>query len=107
MRLRCVIVKGHFKKRGESWYFWAELEPDADGKRRQKSKGGFKTRREAERAFAEFRNQVRSGLYVDTWKGTVGEFLTDQWLPAITASVRPTTLDHYSGLIRSYVVPAI
>ena len=47
--LRCARVKGHFKKRGSSWYFWVELEPGPDGKRRQKSRGGFKTRREAER----------------------------------------------------------
>jgi hypothetical protein len=37
-------VKEHFKKRGEKWYFWAELVAGADGKRRQVSRSGFKTR---------------------------------------------------------------
>jgi Arm domain-containing DNA-binding protein len=41
--------EGHFKKRGTAWYFWVELEPGPDGKRRQKSRGGFKTRNDAER----------------------------------------------------------
>jgi len=40
-------VNGHFKKRGVSWYFWLELEPGPDGARKQKSQGGFKTRKEA------------------------------------------------------------
>jgi hypothetical protein len=43
-------VKGHFRKRGACWYFWIELEPGPDGARKQKSRGGFKTRKEAERA---------------------------------------------------------
>jgi hypothetical protein len=49
--------------RSVSWYFWVELEPGPDGQRRQKSRCGFKTRREAERAFAELRDAVRLGTY--------------------------------------------
>ena len=100
-------MKGHFRKRGDTWYFWAELEPAPDGARRQKSKGGFKTKRDAERAFAEFRDQVRTGTYVPRSKGTLGEFLVNDWLPAISASVRPTTLDHYEQNIRVHVLPTI
>jgi integrase len=100
-------VKGHFRKRGDTWYFWAELEPSPDGTRKQKSKGGFKTKRDAERAFAEFRDQVRTGTYVPRSKGTFGEFLSNEWLPAISASVRPTTLDHYEQNIRVHVLPTI
>ena len=70
-------------------------------------KGGFKTKRDAERAFAEFRDQVRTGTYVPRSKGTLGEFLVNEWLPAIIASVRPTTLDHYEQNIRVHVLPTI
>jgi hypothetical protein len=38
-----AMVAGHFKKRGASWYFWVELDPGPDGRRRQLSRGGFKT----------------------------------------------------------------
>jgi integrase len=100
-------VKGHFKKRGERWYFWAELEPGPDGKRRQTSRGGFKTRKEAEAAFAELRNEVRLGSYVERMNDTLGEFLVDEWLPAIRMTVRPTTHDHYARMVTAYVVPAI
>jgi hypothetical protein len=57
-------VKGHFKKRGASWYYWAELDPGPDGERRQQSKGGFRTRKDAERAFADLRDDMRRGAYV-------------------------------------------
>ncbi len=100
-------MKGHFKKRGSTWYFWAELEPGADGKRQQKSAGGFRTRREAEHAFAVLRDSVRTGAYVATPKLTVGEFLVDEWLPAIQATVRPTTLQHYASYVTVHIVPRI
>ena len=90
-------MKGHFRKRGERWYFWADLDPGSDGKRRQVSRGGFGTRREAERAFAEFRDRVRTETYVPPSKLTVSSYLQDEWLPAIRASVRRTTFDTTRG----------
>jgi hypothetical protein len=53
-------AKGHFKKRGASWYFWIELDVGPDGARKQKSVGGFKTRKEAEHAYSlALRNVAR------------------------------------------------
>ncbi len=100
-------MRGHFKKRGASWYFWVELEPGPDGKRRQKSRGGFKTRKEAERAFAELRDEIRRGSYVEPSKLTLNRFLEEEWLPAIRASVRPSTLRFYAQNVASYIKPTI
>jgi integrase len=100
-------VEGHFKKRGERWYYWVELERDLDGKRRQVSKGGFRTRKEAEKAFAELRDQVRQGTFVAAAKTTVASFLVDEWLPGIQASIRPSTHALYSRIVDAYVVPRI
>ncbi|MGQ0826745.1 MAG: tyrosine-type recombinase/integrase [Actinomycetota bacterium] len=99
-------MQGHFKKRGASWYFWIELEPGPDGARNQKSLGGFKTRKEAERAFADMRNDLRRGAYVEPSKLTLTRFLEDEWFPAIRASVRPTTWEHYHRLFRNYIRPS-
>ena len=87
-------MRGHFRTRA-AWYFWVELEPGPDGKRRQKSRGGYKTRKEAERAFALFRDEVRRGTYVEPSKLTLNRFLEEEWFPSIRASVRPTTWQHY------------
>jgi len=100
-------VQGHFKKRGDRWYFWVELERDLDGKRRQLSKGGFRTRKEAEKAFAELRDEVRQGQFVAPSKATVASFLVDEWLPGIQASIRPSTHALYSRIVDAYVVPRI
>ena len=100
-------MRGHFKKRGASWYFWVELEPGPDGKRRQKSRGGFKTRKEAERAFAALRDEIRLGSYVEPSKLTLNRFLEEEWLPAIRASVRPSTLRFYAQNVASYIKPTI
>ena len=98
-------MKGHFKKRGASWYFWVELERGPDGQRRQKSRGGFKTRKDAERAFAELRDEVRRGAYVEPSKLSLNRYLEEEWLPSIEASIRPTTLRNYRDLYEAYVKP--
>jgi hypothetical protein len=100
-------VRGNFRKRGERWYYWAELDPGPDGKRRQVSRGGFRTRREAEHAFAELRDEVRRGKYVSPSKITVAAYLQGEWLPAVKASIRAGTWDHYANMVDAYVVPRI
>ena len=100
-------MKGHFRKRGGKWYFWAELGTDGDGKRQQVSRGGFRTRREAEAAFAAMRDELRKGTFVSETKTSVRAFLEDEWLPAIRVSIRPSTLDNYSSAMKRYVIPRI
>jgi integrase len=100
-------VEGHFRKRGERWYFWVELERGPDGNRRQFSKGGFRTRKEAEKAFAETRDQIRQGSFVAPANTTVESFLVAEWLPAIRASVRPGTHDLYAKMVGAYIVPTL
>src|SRR5579862_1113526 len=97
------MVAGHFKKRGDRWYFWVELEPGPDGRRRQLSKGGFKTKREAEKAYAEVRDQVRRGEYVTPARVTLSAFLQEEWFPAIKATTRPSTWDHYLRIATGYL----
>lgn len=58
------------------------------------SRGGFRTRREAEAAFAVYRDEVRRGGHVDTSRVRLGEYLVDEWLPAIKASVNESTHAH-------------
>lgn len=68
-------MKGSVRKRGEKWEYYFDLGKDADGKRRRKSKCGFKTKSEAEKALAlaiaEFQNTGRvtkeSNLSVDQY----------------------------------------
>lgn len=38
---------------------------------------------------------------------TLGDFLRDEWLPAVRAKIRPTTYVGYEGHVRRYLVPAL
>ena len=100
-------MKGHFRKRGDKWWFRAELRTNGDDKRQQVSRGGFRTLRKAEATFAAMRDELRKGTFVSETKTTVKEFLVDEWLPAIRVSIRPSTLDNYSSAMKRYVVPRI
>ena len=76
--------------RGKPWSYVVDVGVGANGKRRQRLKGGFHTRAEAEKALAELLVQVDRGLAVDPSRQTLGEYL-DDWLAAVVPSLRPTT----------------
>src|SRR5207244_16232 len=98
-------VRGHIRKRGNTWSIVVEMGVDARGRRRQKWRGGFVTKRQAEQALAEFVHALNSGAFIEPSRLTVGEFLVQQWLPAIRSTVRPSTLLSYESYIRNYYVP--
>ena len=91
------------KKHG-TWYYAHELPPDADGRRRQVRKGGFRTEKGAREAMTEALGRVATGTWVDYPKITVGEYL-DQWLAGKV--LRPSTRRSYAEHIRLYLRPGL
>lgn len=77
-----------------------------NGKRRQRLKGGFHTRADAEKALAELLVQVDKGLAVDPTRQTLGDYL-DDWLEAAASSLRPTTAELYGKAINNWITPRI
>jgi hypothetical protein len=57
-------------------------------------KGGFLTRREAERALAQVVGEVHTGIHVSPDPQTVGEWI-DRWLPTMASKIRPSTWRDY------------
>ena len=51
--------------------------------------------------------RLRRGDVVEPTKLTLGDYLTDHWLPMMQRSVRKTTWDSYDRIIRNHVVPRI
>lgn len=76
-----------------------------NGKRKQQTKGGFRTRREAERYLRETMEAVESGAFVPTGRLLVGDYLRE-WL-ASRPSLRPTTRRAYESHLRLYLIPAL
>ena len=77
------------------------------GKRRQRWKGGFPTRRDADAALRKALHQLDQGTYVKPGKKTLGAWLEDDWLPAVQRQKRATTAAMYGHFARSYVIPTL
>ena len=102
-----MASRGNIAKRGSTWTYYVYV-TDGDGSRRQVSKGGFRTRKQAEAARIEALATINNGTWVEPGRLTVREFLEDEWLP----SQRPPTLEEstyrsYQRNIRLHVVPNI
>lgn len=97
-------MRGSTRKRGTTWTaLWDAHDPQTGG-RRQKSKGGFRTQKEAQTHLATVITATAAGEYVEPSKQPFGRFLLDEWLPAIGSTVRPLTADNYAKIADRYVV---
>jgi integrase len=77
------------------WGYRVELLPDpATGKRRQRWKQGYRTKREAEDALKACIAETQHGPIVDRSTSTLGEYL-DEWIELQTDRLRPSTLHSY------------
>jgi hypothetical protein len=85
------MARGSIRKRGQTWTVVVDVGRDpTTRKRRQTSRGGFKTRREASRWLTQAVGRLDQGSYVAPTRQTVGEHLL-AWLPAVRSSLRPAT----------------
>ncbi len=100
-------MRGSVIKRGDGWSVVIDAGRDPSGKRIRKWHSGFKTRKEAERARTEILSRLDRGTYVEPTRRMLGEFLEQEWLPAIQARIRPSTWDSYARNLRLHVLPAL
>lgn len=102
------MSQGFVRKRGSTWTYYFEDDPDpSTGRRVQRSKGGFATKKDAQAALAEVTSELNKGRFVEPHRIRVGEFLTDRWLPSIKETVRFSTYDHYRRNAEIHVAPRI
>lgn len=95
-----------FRKRNNKWEFTMYTgDRDATGKRERIYKGGFKTKKEAEKTVAIILNQLEKGTYVKPDKLTVSEYM-DKWLKEYAqTNVRYSTYKRYEQIIRVQIKP--
>lgn len=100
-------MQGHVRKR-HTWEFIVDIGRDPlTGRRRQKSKSGFATRREAERALHEFIMYTEGRGNPSPERISLADYL-GRWLDyQRTRGSRPRTLEGYEGYIRREIVPVI
>lgn len=100
-------MKGSTIKRGTTWTaYWFTTDP-ATGKRRQHSKGGFKTQKAARAHLNDLLGKVQTGEWRPDTKMTVGQLLTD-WLAAKRSEgLRDNTTTMYRNVIDGWLVPHV
>lgn len=98
-------MKGHVKKRGNTWSIVYDLGRDIDGKRRQKWKGGFRTRRVADAALNKILHELNSGAYVEPSRTSVADYLR-KWLKDYAKHhVSGRTYVRYEEIVEKHLIP--
>ena len=100
-------MNGSVRRRGAGWeYYYRELNPGT-GRWRQRSKGGFASRREAETALRAVLTTMDSGNYVSPSSLSLGDYLVHRWLPSIKTTIRASTHASYARIVRLHIVPRL
>lgn len=108
-------IQSYETAHGRRWRIRYELPAGPDGQRRQRSKRGFLSKKEAQRFLRDVLADIEVGSYIAPEKLTVRQWLEDEWLPsrrpnAATArghrgTVGLSTWEQYRTYVRAYVVP--
>ncbi len=88
----------------ERWRARWDVPLGIDGKRRQRNKSGFHTKRAAERFLREQLAHLDQGIHTNAGRQTLGDYL-EGWLR--TKRLRPTTKDNYRTCLLVHVFPRI
>src|SRR5665647_196385 len=96
---------GNVHKRGTTWYAMWDEPRGPDGRRQQRKKGGFKTKKEAQAYLTQMLASLATRSYVQPDKMTVTQYLIEQWLPSL--QVRESTQRSYASHVNVYFIPRI
>jgi integrase len=101
-------MRGSVRKRGSTYTWYLDVPDPVTGKRCQRSKGGYRTKKECQAALNDALAALRAGAFVETSKRTLASYLVDEWLPAMQPPrVRPSTWLGYQRSLERHVIPAL
>ncbi len=78
-----------------------------NGKRKQYTKAGFKTEKDARRYARAQEHAIQVGDYVEPSRQTLGDFIENEWLEMKRPSIRDTSFEDYQETIKYYILPQI
>ncbi|MCL4474294.1 MAG: site-specific integrase [Actinobacteria bacterium] len=100
-------MKGHVKKRGGTWTIIYDLGRDIDGKRQQKWKGGFRTKKEADAELNKILHELNSGAYTEPSRVSVAGYMR-KWLKEYAKhNVTGRTYVRYEEIVEKHLIPAL
>lgn len=98
-------MKGYVRKRGNKWSYTVDIGKDPiSGKRKQKTKSGFKTKKEAESALNEVVYEVNTGEWIAPKDILLKDFAND-WMKSYRHRLRETTAEQYESKIKNWIIP--
>ena len=100
---RRTEMRGSTRKRGRTWTALWDSYDYKTGNREQKSKGGFRTQKEAQAHLTTVLAQVQAGGYIEPSKEPFARYLEGTWLPAIRSTVRPLTHTSYRRVVAVHI----
>jgi integrase len=89
-----------------TWYLMYDAPRGPDGRRRQIRRGGFRSRREADKALTKALNDRDNGLHVDGDRRTFRQFVERIYLPS-QRRLRDTTRRRYTSILELHVLPRL
>ena len=100
-------MNGHVRKRGKTWSYVFDV-GKIDGKRKQKEKGGFRTKKEArEKLLIALRDFENAGGTFKEDKISLSEFM-DYWVENyVLVNLKYRTLKKYEMDIRNHINPKL
>jgi integrase len=93
-------MKGYFRKRGMKWSFTIDIDQDVTGKRKQVTRSGFETKKEAQEQCALMITELANGTYLKPSK-SIMEYFLQEWLISKKTSIRESTYTSYKHIIKS------
>ncbi len=101
-------MRGYVVKKGNQYYavIYEGLDPTTGKERRRWHPGGPR-RRDAERLVNELVKRKDDGIYRGPDRLSLGEYLTQRWLPGQKSQLRVSTYDSYRRNIELHIVPRI
>jgi len=99
-------MRGCVSKRGSKWSWVVEMGKNSEGKRRQKSKGGYESKADAEKALQKVLHELNTDTYIEPTKDDVTTFFTS-WLAQKQMHIRPGTYKTYRWLVNYHIIPQL
>ena len=101
-------MRGYVVKKGSQYYavIYEGVDPTT-GKERRRWHPGGPLKRDAERLVNELVKRKDDGTYRGPDRLTLGEYLTQRWLPGQVSQLAPSTFDSYRRNIELHVLPRI
>jgi integrase len=84
-----------------TWYLIVDI--GNPGERKQTRRRGFATKKAAQAELTRILGSLEQRTYVAPKRQTVGQFLTETWLPAVEHTIKPATFESYRRNMRLHV----